>query len=157
MKSEKKGGSKARAKSGDTSTGFTAEERAAVRDYLKEKRAAAKKGGAEVDGDAEVRAKLAEMSASDRRLGERIHALITENAPTLVPRLWYGMPAYSKDGDVLCWYQPAGKFKARYSFLGFSDGAQLDEGRMWPISYALTDLTPTEEAAIVALVKRAVG
>lgn len=157
MKSEKKGGAKPRTKSGDTSTGFTAEERAAVKDYLKEKRAAAKKGGAEVDGEAEVRAKLATMPQPDRRLGERLHALITENAPTLVPRLWYGMPAYSKDGDVLCWFQPASKFKARYSFLGFSDGAQLDEGRMWPISYAVTELTAAEEASVVALLRRAVG
>jgi hypothetical protein len=136
-------------------TGFTEEERAAMRDHARELRA--RKRGANVDGEAEVRAKIAEMHGTDRVIAERLHRIIREHAPSLVPRTWYGMPAYSKDGDVLCWFQPAEKFKARYGTLGFGGGATLDEGHMWPNSYAITDLTASEEQQIVALLKKAVG
>lgn len=109
------------------------------------------------DGESVVLAKIAEMSGKDRAMGEQLHIIITNNAPTLVPRLWYGMPAYSKDGKVICFFQPAQKFKTRYATLGFSDKANLDEGQMWPTSYALKELTATEENKIVALVKKAVS
>lgn len=135
--------------------GFSDEERAAMRDYLKEKRARAKSG--KVDGEQEVRDKIATMSQPDRSLAERIHALVRAAAPDLVPRTWYGMPAYSKDEEVLCWFQPAEKFKSRYAFIGFSDEAKLDDGTMWPISFALTTLGPAEEARITELVKKAHG
>ena len=102
-------------------------------------------------------AKLAELPASDRAIGERIHALIKANAPNLTPRTWYGMPAYAKDGNVVCFFQSAQKFKSRYATLGFSDQARLDDGRMWPTAFAVRELTGTEEARIVALVKQAVS
>jgi len=107
------------------------------------------------DGERDVLAKIATMEGSDRILAQRLHALVRTHAPTLVPRTWYGMPAYAKDGQVLCWFQNAGKFKTRYATIGFSDEAALDDGHMWPISFALTDLTPAEEAQIIALLKRA--
>ena len=134
-------------------TKFTAEEQAAMKERAKELRAARR--GSSADGDADVRAKIAEMPEPDRELAERLHALITSKAPELSPRLWYGMPAYAKDGKVVCFFQNAGKFKTRYSTLGFSDKANLDEGAMWPTSYALTGLTAAEEAHIVALVQKA--
>ena len=114
---------------------------------------AAKKAG----GEAEVLANIAAMPGSDRAIGERLHAIIRANAPTLSPRLWYGMPAYAKDGKVVCFFQSASKFKTRYATFGFQHEAQLDEGAMWPVAFALTELTATEEARIVALVTRAVG
>lgn len=135
--------------------GFSAEERDAMREAIKERRRA--KSSPSGDGESDVRAKIAEMPQPDRQLAERFHAIVKATAPGLVPRTWYGMPAYSKGDDVLCWFQPASKFKARYSFIGFSDSAQLDDGRMWPISYAVTTLTAAEEARIANLVKQAVG
>ncbi len=127
---------------------FTAEERAAMKARAREKKG---------DGADEVLAKIAEMSESDRAMAERLHALITATAPGLSPRTWYGMPAYAKDGDVVCFFQGAQKFKTRYATLGFSDKANLDNGAMWPSAYALTELTAVEEATIAALVKQAVS
>jgi uncharacterized protein YdhG (YjbR/CyaY superfamily) len=135
-----------------TAKGFTAEEREAMRERARELKAAA--GGA--DGDAVVLEKLATMTAADRAMGERLHAIIMASAPSLVPRLWYGMPAYAKDGQVLCFFQGAQKFKTRYSTLGFTDKAALDDGTMWPTGFALKALTAADEARIAALVKQAV-
>jgi uncharacterized protein YdhG (YjbR/CyaY superfamily) len=130
--------------------GFTAEEKAAMRARARELKAAA-------DGESAVREALAAMSPHDRTLGERIHALVTETAPELSPKTWYGMPAYAKDGKVLCFFRNAAKFKERYAMLGFNDGANLDRGSMWPVAYALTELTEADEAEIRELVKRAVS
>ena len=138
---------------GKAADGFTADERAAMRERAKELKAAAR--GA--DGEADVLAKISEMGGTDRAIAERLHAVIRESAPSLVPRTWYGMPAYAKDGDVLCYFQSAGKFKARYATFGFSDKAKLDEGSMWPSCFALKELTPADEKRIAELVKRAVG
>jgi hypothetical protein len=121
---------------------------------------AAERGGrrtGKTDGEAEVLAKIAEMPKPDRAMAQRLHAIIKASAPGLVPRTWYGMPAYAKDGDVLCFFQSAQKFKTRYPTLGFSDKANLDEGAMWPTAFALKELTSAEEARIAALVKKAVG
>lgn len=139
------------------STGFTAEERAAMKERTKELAAARRGSRTSDDGEAEVLAKIAEMVEPDRSMAQRLHELIRVCAPSLVPRTWYGMPAYAKDGNVLCFFQNAAKFKTRYSTLGFSDKAQLDDGVMWPTVYALADWTPDLEARIVALVSRAVG
>ena len=136
-------------------SGFTAEEQAAARARVREMRARSR--GTKVDGEAEVRAAIAAMAPADRAIAQRFHALMRTHAPALTPRTWYGMPAYSKGDQVLCWIQNAGKFKVRYSSVGFSDEAHLDDGHMWPIAYALTELTDVEEAKIVALVKRALG
>ncbi len=144
----------------ETSEGtFTDEERAAVKERARELKADARRGprAAEADGESDVLAKIAEMAGPDRAMGERLHAVIKASAPTLSPRLWYGQPAYAKDGKVLCFFQPAQKFKTRYATLGFSDEANLDEGAMWPTAYALMELTPADEARIGALVKRAVS
>jgi uncharacterized protein YdhG (YjbR/CyaY superfamily) len=138
-----------------STTRFTDEERDALKDLSQERKVVWGKNR-EVDERA-VLAKIAQMPGGDRTIGRRIHDIIRTNAPQLSPRLWYGMPAYTKDGNVLCYFQPAYKFKARYGSLGFSDEAKLDEGRMWPIVYALSELTPTEEASIASLVKKAVG
>jgi uncharacterized protein YdhG (YjbR/CyaY superfamily) len=118
---------------------------------------AAKPAAKKADGEAEVLANIAAMSGSDRAIGERLHAIIKASAPTLSPRLWYGMPAYAKDGKIVCFFQGASKFKTRYATFGFQHEAHLDEDAMWPVAFALTELTATEEARIVALVKRAVG
>jgi uncharacterized protein YdhG (YjbR/CyaY superfamily) len=134
---------------------FTEEERAAMKDLSQERKVVWGKSR-EADERA-VLAKIAQMPGADRTLGRRIHEIIKASAPALSPRLWYGMPAYTKAGNVLCYFQPAHKFKARYGSLGFSDEARLDEGRMWPIVYALSELTPIEEASIASLVKKAVG
>jgi uncharacterized protein YdhG (YjbR/CyaY superfamily) len=134
---------------------FTEEERAAMKDLSQERKVVWGKN--REDDERAVLAKIAQMPGTDRAIGRRIHDVIRTSAPTLSPRLWYGMPAYTKDGNVLCYFQPAHKFKARYGSLGFSDKAKLDEGRMWPIVYALSELSPTEEAAIASLVKKAVG
>ncbi len=131
--------------------GFTAEERAAMRERARELKA---QGGA-AEGEADVLAKIAAMKGPDREMATRLHALITASAPSLTPKIWYGMPAYAKDGKVVCYFQPAAKFKARYGVLGFSDSAMLDAGRMWPVAYALTELTPAEEKKIATLVKKA--
>ena len=141
-----------------SSGAFSAEERAAMKERAKEVKAAkgrGKKGAA--DGEADVREKIAEMEASDRAMAERLHAIVKANAPGLAPRTWYGMPAYAKDGKVLCFFQSGQKFKSRYATLGFSDTAALDDGAMWPSAFALTELTDAEEAKIVELLRRAVG
>jgi uncharacterized protein YdhG (YjbR/CyaY superfamily) len=144
---------------GKASKGFTDEERTAMKEHLQEqkKAARARSGGDKEDGEREVLAKIAAMPEADRVLGERLHAIIKAAAPTLTPRLWYGMPAFAKDGKVVCFFQSAAKFKTRYSTFGFMHEAKLDEGHMWPTGFALTGLTAAEEARIVALVKKAVG
>ena len=157
---ERKPGTKATQKSAKSTTaigkkfkGFTDEERGAMKERVKELKAAADKA----DGESAVLAKIAEMKGPDRALGERLHAIIKASAPALSPRLWYGMPAYAKDGKVVCFFQSAQKFKTRYATLGFSDAANLDEGAVWPVAFALTELTAAEEARIGALVKKAVS
>jgi len=135
--------------------GFTAEERAAARDTLQERKIAWGKNRA--DDDRATLAKISQMPEPDRAIARRLHEIITTSAPNLSPRLWYGMPAYTKEGDVLCFFQPAHKFKARYGTLGFNDKATLDEGSMWPTAYALKELNAPVEAKVVALVKKAVG
>ena len=139
--------------------GFTAEERAAMRDRVREQKTPGRRGSRaqEADGESEVLAKIAEMPEPDRVRAERIHAVVKASAPALSPRLWYGMPAYDRDGKLLCHYQPAQKFKTRYATLGFSDEAHLDEGTMWPVAFALTELTAADEARIAALVRKAAG
>jgi uncharacterized protein YdhG (YjbR/CyaY superfamily) len=134
---------------------FSEEERAALKDLSQERKVVW--GRNRESDERAVLAKIAQMPGTDRTIGRRIHEIIRTSAPALSPRLWYGMPAYTKDGDVLCYFQPAHKFKARYGSLGFSDTAKLDEGRMWPIVYALSELTPAEEVSIASLVKKAVG
>jgi uncharacterized protein YdhG (YjbR/CyaY superfamily) len=143
----------------DTSAGFTDEERGAMKERAQELRTAGRRGrrADKADEESAVLAKIAEMQESDRVMAERLHAVIKASAPALSPRLWYGMPAYAKDGNVVCFFQSAQKFKTRYATLGFSDKANLDEGAMWPNAYALTELTPADEARISALVKRAVS
>ncbi|MEV4756298.1 DUF1801 domain-containing protein [Micromonospora sp. NPDC049559] len=141
---------------GEKYDGFTDEERAAMKERAKELKTRARRS-AKADTESEVLAKIAEMSPSDRALAERLHALIRANAPELTPKLWYGMPAYARDGKVLCFFQSAAKFKTRYATLGFSDEANLDDGAMWPTTFALTELTAESEARIGALVRRAVG
>lgn len=131
--------------------GFTDEERAAMKERAQELKAATKKG----DGESAVLAKIAEMPELDRAMGERLHAIIKASAPTLSPRLWYGMPAYTKDGKVVCFFQSAQKFNTRYATFGFSDAANLDEGALWPVAFALKELTAAEEATITTLVKKA--
>ncbi|MFF9623610.1 iron chaperone [Streptomyces griseosporeus] len=143
-----------------TYEGFTAEERAAMKDHAAEQKKAARRGSAAekaAEAERDVLAKIAELEGSDRVLAERVHALVTAAAPTLAPKLWYGMPAYALDGKVVCFFQSAAKFKARYATLGFNDAARLDEGAMWPTAFALTEVTPEVEARITELVKRAVG
>ncbi|MEV0718521.1 DUF1801 domain-containing protein [Asanoa sp. NPDC050611] len=133
--------------------GFTAEERDAMKERAKElKRATAKS-----DGEAELRAKIAEMTDTDRALAERVHKLVMTAAPELTPKTWYGMPAYAKDGKLICFFQPAQKFKSRYATFGFDANANLDEGNMWATSYALTKLTAADEKRLAALVKQAVS
>jgi hypothetical protein len=139
--------------------GFTDEERVAMKERAQELKAAARRGprADKADGESAVLAKIAEMPEPDRALGERLHAVIKASAPALSPRLWYGMPAYAKDGKVVCFFQSAQKFKTRYATFGFSDQANLDEGAMWPTAFALTELTAADEARIGALVKQAVS
>src|SRR6266851_224234 len=139
--------------------GFTDEERVAMKERAQELKAEARRGprAKKEDGEGEVLAKIAEMPEPDRALAERLHAIIKASAPALSPRTWYGMPAYAEDGNVVCFFQPAQKFKTRYATLGFSDKANLDEGAMWPTTFALKGLTAAEEARIAALVKRAVS
>ena len=142
-----------------TSEGWTDEERGAMKERHQELKASARRGpGADkADGESAVLAKIAEMPEPDRAMGERLHAVIRASAPALSPRLWYGMPAYAKDGRAICFFQSAQKFKTRYATLGFSDKANLDEGAMWPTAFALKELTAAEEAKIGALVKKAVS
>jgi uncharacterized protein YdhG (YjbR/CyaY superfamily) len=144
---------------GKASKGFTDEERAAMRERAKELKAAGRRGRrvGKADGESDVLAKIAEMPEPDRAMAERLHALIKAGAPALSPRTWYGMPAYAKDGNVVCFFQSAEKFKTRYATFGFSDKANLDEGAMWATSFALKRLTAAEEKKIGALVKKAVS
>ena len=146
-----------KARASDKASGFTEDERAAMKERARELKADAKKGKARADGEADLLAKIAEMAEPDRGLAKRIHAIVTAAAPELEPKTWYGMPAYARDGKVVCFFQNAGKFKARYSTLGFSDEAHLDDGNMWPSAFAVTRLTAADEAAIATLVKKAVG
>src|SRR5436309_4218685 len=138
--------------------GFTDEERGAMKERIQELKAAARPGpGADkTDGESAVLAKIAEMPERDRTMGKRLHAIIKASAPALSPRLWYGMPAYAKDGKVVCHFQAAQKFKTRYATFGFSDTANLDEGALWPVAFALKELTAAVESRIGALVKKAV-
>jgi uncharacterized protein YdhG (YjbR/CyaY superfamily) len=136
--------------------GFTEEERGAMKERAQELKAAARRGK-NADEESALLAKIAEMPESDRVMAERLHAVIKDSAPSLSPKLWYGMPGYAKDGKVVCFFQAAQKFKSRYATFGFNDIANLDEGAMWPTAFALTELTPADEARIGALVKRAVS
>ncbi len=162
MKSAKKGAqrsSKSAVATGKKSKGFTDEERAAMAERAQELKAAARRGSraSKADGEKDVLAKIAEMRQPDRGMAERLHAIIKASAPALSPRTWYGMPAYAMDGNVVCFFQSAQKFKARYATLGFSDKASLDEGHMWPTAYALKEMTAVEAAKIAALVMKAVS
>ena len=150
---DKQGTAKRTSPNSRASQGFSADEKAAMRERAKELKAEATKA----DGESEVLAKIAEMSEPDRSMAEKLHTLIKAAAPTLASKTWYGMPAYTKDGNIICFFQNAGKFKARYQTLGFTDKANLDDGTMWPNSYAITELTATVEAKITALVKQAVS
>jgi uncharacterized protein YdhG (YjbR/CyaY superfamily) len=138
------------AKSTSKKEGFTAEEKAAMRERARELKD-------KTDGETAVRAAIAKMSPKDRAIAKRLHELVKATAPGLTPKTWYGMPAYAKDGKVVCFFRNAGKFKERYAMLGFNDSAKLDNGSMWPIAFALTELTAADEAKIRALVKKAVG
>jgi uncharacterized protein YdhG (YjbR/CyaY superfamily) len=140
-----------------TSEGFTAEEKAAMKERARELKAAARADKDRADGESDVLAKIAEMPEPERAMAGRLHALIKASAPALSPKTWYGMPAYAKDGKVVCFFQSAQKFNTRYATLGFSDAANLDEGDLWPTSFALKELTAAEEARISALVKKAVS
>jgi uncharacterized protein YdhG (YjbR/CyaY superfamily) len=160
MSDTKKTARKTAARGTSTET-LTAEERAAMKEHVQELRASARRSGTAAEkaaADAEAQtAKIAEFNDTDRELAERVQAIVTANAPDLAPKLWYGMPAYYKDGKPVVFFQPADKFKARYSTLGFNDGAKLDDGNIWPTSYALTKLTAADEKEIAALVKKAAG
>jgi hypothetical protein len=138
---------------GKTFEGFTAEERGAMKERAKELKAAAGKA----DGESDVLAAIAKMPEPDRTMGKRLHAVIKASAPDLAPKTWYGMPAYAKEGKVVCFFRGAHKFKERYAMFGFNDPANLDEGSMWPVAFALTELTAADEARIGALVKKAVS
>jgi uncharacterized protein YdhG (YjbR/CyaY superfamily) len=140
-----------------TSESFTAEERAAMKERAKELKAEARRGAERADGERDLLAKIAEMPESDRVMAERIHAIVKANAPALAPKTWYGMPAYARDGKVVCFFKAADKFKSRYATFGFEEDANLDEGTMWATSWALTSLTAADEAKLGALVKKAVG
>jgi uncharacterized protein YdhG (YjbR/CyaY superfamily) len=159
-KKETKKSAKSTTATGKTSKGFTDEERAAMKERALELKAEARRGtqaSKKVDGESDVLAKIAEMQGSDQAMAKRLHAIVKASAPALSPRTWYGMPAYAKDGKVVCFFQSAQKFKSRYATFGFSDAANLDEGAMWPTSFALKKLTAAEEAKIGALVKKAVS
>ena len=136
------------------SRGFTEDERAAMKERVRELKAEAR-GAGKADGESDVLAKIAEMPEPDRSMAKRLHALIKASAPSLSPKTWYGMPAYARNGEVVCFFQSALKFKSRYATLGFSDKAHLDDGAMWPTGFALKQLTAAEEARIAELVKRA--
>ena len=140
----------------ETSKGFTGEERAAMKERAKELKAEARRGADRAAGERDVLTKIAEMHGSDRAMAERLHAIVTASAPELSPKTWYGMPAYARDGKVVCFFTPAEKFNSRYATFGFNDTANLDDGAMWPTSFALTKLTAAEEKKIGALLKKAV-
>jgi uncharacterized protein YdhG (YjbR/CyaY superfamily) len=156
-KKETQKSAKSSTTSNKESGGFTDEERAAMKERAKELKAEARAKKDKAAGESDVLAKIAQMPETDRAMAERLHAIIKANAPTLSPKTWYGMPAYAKDGKVVCFFQSAQKFKVRYATLGFSDAANLDGGVMWPTSFALKELTPAEEAKIGALVRKAVS
>ena len=139
------------------SKGFTDEERAAMKERAKELKAEERANKNKAEGESDVLAKIAEMPEPERAMAKRLHAIITASAPALAPRLWYGMPSYTKDGKIVCFFQSAEKFSTRYATLGFNDTANLDEGAMWPVAFALKELTAAEEAKIGALVKKAVS
>jgi uncharacterized protein YdhG (YjbR/CyaY superfamily) len=141
---------------GKASKGFTAEERAAMRERARELKAEARRAKDRAQGEEDVLAKIAEMPKPDRAIAKRLHAIVKASAPVLSPKTWYGMPAYAKDGKVVCYFTAASKFKERYATFGFNDAANLDQGNMWPTSFALKELTPAEEKKITALVKKAV-
>jgi uncharacterized protein YdhG (YjbR/CyaY superfamily) len=149
----------AKGTNGKASVRFTDEERAAMKERAKELKTAARRSPRDkaAEGERDVLEKISEMEKSDREMAEKIHAIIKANAPDLMPRTWYGMPAYSKDGSVLCFFRPAPKFNERYATFGFNDNAKLDDGNMWPVAYALKKLTKAEEAKITALIKQAVS
>ena len=155
----KDGQQSAKRTTGKQPKGFMDEERAAMRERAQELKAAARRGprSGNAEGESDVLAKIAEMPQPDRAMAERLHVIIKASAPALSPKTWYGMPAYAKDGNVICFFQGAQKFKTRYATLGFTDKANLDDGDMWPTSFALRKVSPSEEARIGALVKRAVG
>jgi uncharacterized protein YdhG (YjbR/CyaY superfamily) len=157
-KKGKQKSAKSTSASGKASRGFTDEERAAMKEHAQELKSARRGSRAgKTDGESEVLAKIAAMPGPDRALAERLHAIIKASAPALAPRLWYGMPAYARDGKVVCFFQNASKFKTRYATFGFMDKANLDEGGMWPTAFALKELTSADEAKIAALVKKAVS
>jgi uncharacterized protein YdhG (YjbR/CyaY superfamily) len=141
----------------ETSEGFSAEERAAMKERARELKAEARANKSREEGERDLLAKIAEMPEPDRSMAERLHAIIEEVAPSLSPKTWYGMPAYARDGKVICYFTPASKFSSRYATFGFNDDAHLDAGTMWPTSFALTELTAENEASIGALVKKAVS
>jgi uncharacterized protein YdhG (YjbR/CyaY superfamily) len=151
--------SKSTTATGKTFEGLTDEERGAMKERTKELKAEARRGkrAGKADGESDVLAKIAEMPEADRAMAERLHAIIKASAPALSPKTWYGMPAYARDGKVVCFFQSAHKFKSRYATFGFNEDANLDEGTMWPTAFALTELTAADEARIAALVKKAVG
>ena len=149
--------SKSKYETAKSSKVFDADEQAAMRERAKEVKAERRRAKAGQDGEADVLAKFAEMTESDRAMAERIHAIVKEQAPSLAPKTWYGMPAYARDGKVICYFTPADKFKSRYATFGFNDDAKLDDGSMWPTSWALTKLTGADAARIGELVKKAAG
>jgi uncharacterized protein YdhG (YjbR/CyaY superfamily) len=142
---------------GEASRGFTAEEQAAMRERARELKAEARMNKSRAEGEKALFEKIAEMQGADRAMAEKLHEIVTASAPDLLPKTWYGMPAYARDGKVVCFFQSAAKFGARYATLGFSDAANLDEGAMWPTSFALIGLAEAEEKRIAALVKKAVS
>jgi len=146
-------------KTAKSAVGFTDEERSAMKDHAEELKKEQRRGkrATKADGTADVLEKIAEMDGPDRELAERLHAIVTANAPELTPKTWYGMPAYARNGKVVCFFQSAKKFKARYATLGFNDEADLDDGAMWPTAFALGEMTPAVEKQITALVKKAVS
>ena len=148
-----------KAAAGNAVRGFTDEERAAMKERARELKTEARRGprAKQADGESDVLATIAEMPKPDRAMAERLHAIVKASAPALSPRTWYGMPAYAKDGSVICFFQSAHKFKTRYATFGFSDKANLDDGTVWPVAFALKELTAADEARIGALVKKAVG
>ena len=160
MRDPQKSAKRPTAAGSKTYEGFSDEERAAMKDRAQELKPATRRGpraGQAADGESDVFAKIAEMTGQDRALAERVHAIVKATAPGLSPRTWYGMPAYAKDGKMICFFQSAQKFNTRYATLGFSDKANLDDGAMWPTYYALTEPTADVEARITALIKTAVG
>lgn len=156
-KNETQKSTKSAAATNKKSTGFTDEERAAMKERARELKAEARANMDKAAGESDVLAKIAEMPEPERGMAMRLHAIIKASAPTLSPKTWYGMPAYARDGKIVCFFQSAAKFKSRYATFGFSDEANLDEGALWPTSFALKELTAAEEARIGALVKKAVS